>query len=113
LSDLRFYFDESVELVVSQQIAASGIDTVSAHSLGKLSDKDIDHLRRSTEMGRVLCTYDKDFLRLAVEFPDHSGIVFAQSNRMSIGGWLRLLRALHSQKQAEDIAGQVVFLSGS
>jgi hypothetical protein len=26
LSDIRFYFDESVELVVSQQIAASGID---------------------------------------------------------------------------------------
>jgi hypothetical protein len=32
---------------------------------------------------------------------------------MSIGRWLRLLRAPHSQKQAEDIAGQVVFLSGS
>ena len=30
LSELRFYFDESVELAVSSQLAAAGLDVVSA-----------------------------------------------------------------------------------
>lgn len=62
LSDIRFYFDESVELAVSEQLRASGFDTVSAHSLDQLGDDDDSHLQRATDMGRALCTYDADFL---------------------------------------------------
>lgn len=32
MSEILFYFDESVELAVSEQLNASGIDVVSAHS---------------------------------------------------------------------------------
>jgi hypothetical protein len=55
LTEIKFYFDESVELAVSEQLAASGFDTVSAHSLDALGDKDQTHLERATEMERVLC----------------------------------------------------------
>lgn len=66
-SELRLYFDESVELAVSEQLAAGGLDVVSAHSLEVLGDEDRNHLERATAMGRVLCTYGADFLRLASE----------------------------------------------
>lgn len=65
--ELSFYFDESVELAVSEQLEIAGIDVVSAHSLAVLGDSDSNHLKRATEMGRVLCTYDTDFLIMASE----------------------------------------------
>ncbi|MDQ7036038.1 MAG: DUF5615 family PIN-like protein [Anaerolineae bacterium] len=76
--DLRFYFDESVELAVSLQLERAGIDVVSAHSLARLGDSDDNHLQRATDLERVLCTYDQDFLRLAAEGTSHHGIIFAQ-----------------------------------
>ena len=68
-------------------------------------------LERATAMGRVLCTYDSDFLRLAHEGAEHAGIIFAHQQKGSIGGWVREIRALHAQLSAEGIAGQVIFLS--
>jgi predicted nuclease of predicted toxin-antitoxin system len=111
LSDLRFYFDESVELAVSVQLAAGGLDVVSAYSIGKLGDADPTHLERATALGRVLCTYDNDFLRLARAGAQHAGIIFAQQEKASIGGWVRELHALHARLSAEDAAGQIIFLS--
>jgi len=62
-------------------------------------------------MGRVLCTYDQDFLRLAASGVEHAGLIFAQQQKASIGGWVKEIRAIHALMQAEDIAGQIVFLS--
>ncbi len=111
MSEIKFYFDESVELAVSEQMAAHGFDVVSAHSLDKLGDTDTNHLQQATEMERVLCTYDVDFLMLASEITDHAGIVFASQQKASIGGWVKELRILHARLSAENAAGQVVFLS--
>jgi len=111
LSKARFYFDENIELAVSEQLAAGGIDVVSAHSLEKLGDDDRNHLERATAMGRVLCTYDRDFLQLAYTGASHAGIVFAPQRKASIGGWIREIRALHGRMRAEDMVGQVIYLS--
>ena len=105
--------DESVELAVSEQLTIVGIDVVSAHSLEKLGDSDTNHLIRATEMGRVLCTYDTDFLRLATDNTEHCGIVFATHQKTSIGGWVREIRVLHSRYSAEDLKGMVVYLTNA
>ncbi len=111
MSEIKFYFDESVELAVSIQLSAGGLDAVSAHSLEKLGDVDVNHLQRATEMGRALCTYDTDFLVLASQGIEHAGIIFARQEKASIGGWVRELRALHGRLSAEEVAGQIIFLS--
>jgi predicted nuclease of predicted toxin-antitoxin system len=111
LSEIRFYFDESVELAVSEQLAAGGLDVVSAHSLEALGEKDPAHLERATEMGRVLCTYDADFLRLAKTQLEHAGIIYAQQQKASVGGWVREIRAIHARLTAEEAQNQVIFLS--
>lgn len=97
MSEIRFYFDESVELAVSEQLTVSGIDVVSAHSLQQLGDSDPSHLKRASEQGCVLCTYDQDFLRLAAEGITHHGIIFAQHENTTIGGWVREIRTIHAQ----------------
>jgi hypothetical protein len=111
LSALRFFLDENVPTEVAHQLRLSGIDAVSARDLGRLGHKDPDHLRNATREGRTLCTHDPDFLRLAAEGVEHAGIAFAPQNRVSIGGWVRALRALHARYDAEGARNQVFFLS--
>ena len=107
MTDLRFYFDESVDLAVSEQLALGGLDVVSAHSLEKLGDTDPHHLQWATEMGRVLCTCDADFLVLAQEGVEHVGIVFGAMHSYTVGGWIRFIRRLHATKSADNVAGLV------
>lgn len=111
MTDMRFYFDESVELAVSQQLERAGIDVVSAHSLDLLGDSDDNHLQHATALERVLCTYDQDFLRMAAEGMYHYGIIFAQQQTASIGGWVREIKVIHAQMEADELIDQVVYLS--
>jgi len=110
LAELRFYFDESVNLAVSQQLAVAGLDVVSAHSLDHLGDGDPVHLQRAASMGRVLCTCDADFLHLAQQGTAHSGIVFGAMRRTTVGDWVRYLRRLHANLKAEDLEGLVFYV---
>jgi hypothetical protein len=102
--------DENIQIAVAEQLIRWNIDVVSAKSLEKLGDRDISHLRRATEMSRVLCTYDQDFLRLDAEDIEHAGIFFAPSYLATIGGWVREIRTLHANKSAEDMRGKVYYL---
>lgn len=111
MSQIRFYLDENIQVAVEEQLRRLDIDVVSAHSLGYLQDDDINHLRRAISMGRVLCTHDADFLVLAGEFPDHSGIIWAAHERSSIGGWVRELVRLHGNRSAKDLKSQVKYIS--
>jgi hypothetical protein len=110
LSELRFYFDESVDLAVSEQLAIAGADVVSAHSLDKLGDKDITHLQRAAEMERVLCTCDADFLALASQGIEHAGVVYGHKRKISIGDWVREIRFLRVTRTAEDAVGRIFFV---
>ncbi len=110
MSDIKFYFDESVEVDVSLQLKASGLDCVSAHSLRVLGDTDINHLERASADQRVLCTYDQDFLRLSIQTTEHAGIIFAAKKKATIGDWVRKLRSIAALKMPEDLRGQVIFL---
>ncbi len=110
MTELRFYFDESVDLPVSEQLALGGLDIVSAHSLDKLGDKDPAHLRRAVDMGRVFCTCDTDFVEMAQEGAEHAGIVFGAKNRFSIGDWVRYIRHLHATRSAEEMMNLVFYL---
>jgi predicted nuclease of predicted toxin-antitoxin system len=110
VSKLRFYFDESVPLAVSQQLATQGIDVVSAHSLGELGDSDSSHLSRASAMERVLCTADTDFLVLAKTVFNHHGVIYGSQSKVNIGQWVKDIRTLYAQFEAETLVSNVIFL---
>jgi hypothetical protein len=111
VSELRFYLDENVPTEVGSQLCSSGIDAVTARDLGQLGGADFDHLKRATAQSRMLCTHDQDFLRLAAEGEEHAGIAFSLQKRITIGGWVRALRALHAGFDADEIKNRVFFVS--
>lgn len=109
-SDIRLYFDENVEVEVAEQMKQRGIDAVTVRDLSLLGDTDIHHLRRATDMGRVLCTYDADFLRLAAEGIEHAGIIFGFHDRTTYGDWVRGLELICSVYTLDDMKNQVEYL---
>jgi len=111
LTEIRFYLDENVDVEIAIQLRRYGIDVITVRDLNLLGDDDRDHLQLATELGRVLCTHDQDFPRMNAKGIEHSGIGFAQQYGATIGGWVRALRKLHSTKTAEEMKGQIVFLS--
>ncbi len=110
MTDLSFYFDENVEIAVSEQLEKAGFDVVSVRSLNTRGEEDMNHLQSATKMGRVLCTYDSDFLALASQGIEHAGIAFAQSEKISIGDWVRELRFLYANISAEQARGQIFYV---
>ncbi|MFP4322892.1 MAG: DUF5615 family PIN-like protein [Anaerolineales bacterium] len=107
---IRLYFDESVEIKAAYQLAQRGLDVVTVRDLGLLGDSDENHLQRATQMGRVLCTYDSDFLRLAAEGMKHVGIVYAREHMTGIGDWVRSLEHLHNTRNADDMRNHIEYL---
>ena len=61
------------------------------------------------EGGRVLVTYDDDFLRLADQTEEHAGVVFAPQSR-SIGELVRGLTVIAEEMEAEEMEDHVEFL---
>lgn len=110
MSDVKFYFDENVEIAVCKQLKKTGIDAVSARELGLLGYPDALHLQKAHELGRVLCTYDTDFIVLASNGTPHSGILFAPERSMLIGHWVRDLHTIHEEFTAEQLENLVLYL---
>jgi hypothetical protein len=109
-SDIRLYFDESVQVAVAEQMRNRGIDVVTVRDLGLLGDTDINHLQRAAEMGRVLCTYDYDFLRLHAQDIQHAGIVIAQHATTAIGDWVRGLELICGVYTPDEMKNHVEYL---
>lgn len=110
MAAIKFYLDEMVPVEVAEQLQRRSIEAVTVRALGLLSDSDPNHLARARAMGYVLCTNDQDFLRLARTGVEHTGIVFGQQRRMSIGAWVRALVTIHERLSAEDMINRVEFI---
>lgn len=99
-------------IAIAEQLRLRGIDAVTVRDIGCLGDDDLVHLKRARTMGRVICTQDQDFLRLAAQGIEHAGIAFALQARTSIGDWVRGLVRLHAEATAESIRNTVKHIRG-
>ena len=74
-----------VELAV--QLRRRGIDAITVRDLDKLGDDDLIHLRRAAEQERVLCTYDKDYIRLAKQGIDIGVLYSFTAHIVTLAFW--------------------------
>lgn len=99
-----------------QALTARGIDVESALNAGMVEIEDQLHLEYAARNGRVLYSANvRDFHRLHYEFlrdgRSHSGIILVPQQYYSVGEQLRRLLRLMAAKSAEDMEGQLEFLS--
>ena len=107
---IRFYLDENMQVAIADQLKRRGIDVVTVRDLNLLGDTDINHLKRAAQMGRVLCTYDADYVELAMSGISHSGIVFGQHHQHTIGDWVKFLELLSGVYSVEEMQNLVEYL---
>lgn len=107
---LRFYLDENVPVAIAKQLQAHGIETVTARDLKLLGASDAVHMTKATAEGFVFCTYDSDYLKIAAEGVEHSGIVFGQQDSHYIGNWVTFLTLLHAVYTPDEMRNRIEFL---
>ena len=105
-SPVKYYLDENLSPEILKQLRLLGIDVIR----GPLSAQDQRHLQNATAMGRVACTEDRDFLKLASAGYEHAGIIRGRQRRHSIGDWVKYLRLVHGACDAEELRNTVSFV---
>jgi hypothetical protein len=111
---LAFYFDHHVQLAIADGLRKRGASVLTAFEDGYDEEDDEELLRRSSELGYVLVTYDFGFLEMASRWQREGrrfpGIVFGFKTRVEIGTAIRYLEDLAKQASADTIADAVAYL---
>ena len=106
---IKFYTDEHISKAVVKGLVARGIDAVSCVEIGMRAASDTAHLEFAKKEGRVIVTYDNDFLKLHTLGHKHSGIAFSK-RPLSIGEMISSLLLIHDVLDSEDMINQIEFL---
>jgi predicted nuclease of predicted toxin-antitoxin system len=107
---VRYYLDEHVDPAVAHALRRLGIDVLTTAEAGRLSDDDSAQLAFATTEGRVMVTFDRDYLdRHSVGTP-HAGIAFAWPTRRSIGYLVQALELIHGVYTADDMLCRLEYL---
>lgn len=109
MARIKYFTDEHVPNAVAKGLRTRGVDVTTAAEGGVLGAADPAVLTHARTEGRVVMTYDPDFLRLHATGMPHAGIVFGTPDMpigVVIGGALLIAEIL----DADDMINHVEFL---
>jgi predicted nuclease of predicted toxin-antitoxin system len=103
----RVYLDEDVSVLLAQLLQAREIDTLTARDAGMLGKSDKEHLRKASELQRILVTHNRsDFEELYSIFLQedlrHSGIIVLTRKRDVYLSASRLTNFLYHHSSLND-----------
>ncbi len=107
---IQYHLDEHVHLEVANALRRRGVDVTTAAEAGLLAASDVEQLAFATRAGRVLFTNDADFLRMASQDSQHSGIAYCQRDRRTIGQIVASLELMYHTLTDEQMRGRVEYL---
>lgn len=107
---IRFLLDEHVPAAVAAGLRQKGVDAATVQELGRSGLSDVAQVQFASTENWVLVTFDPDYLEMARQQMQHSGIVWCVERKYSIGQLVRALAALHAMSNQEKMQNQVEFL---
>ena len=102
--------DENVPSAVSSGLRRRGIDVITVHDAGLEGASDKTLLEYAKNNGRVIFTFDSDFLRLATKEEHHAGIIFTRQGTRSIKQVIGRLLLIQDVLTSEDMEGHIEFI---
>jgi len=106
--------DVHVPKAITDGLRLQGVDVITAQEDGTARLPDSALLDRSTALGRVLFSQDKDLLREAVRrhnaHETFAGIIFAHQLKITIGQCIRDLKLIAHTSEPADLISQVEYL---
>ena len=107
---LRLHLDECCHINLFESLSLHGIDVTTASSVQLRAESDEAQLEFARNSTRVLFTHDTDFLALHQRGIEHSGIVFCDRQKRSVGDMVRLLVLLWELYDAEEMVHRLEYL---
>ncbi len=92
---LRFYLDQHIYGAVAAGLRHHGIDVLTCQEAGRCGLTDTEQLAFATVEGRVIVTFDPDFLALHNSGIAHEGIAWRPATKYPIGQRIQMLVLLH------------------
>lgn len=106
----RFYLDEHQSHALAAGLRAHGIDVLMAVETGRLGFSDEDQLAFATAEGRVLVTFDVDYLALHATGTAHAGIAWCPARKYGVGQQIAALELVHGAMTAAELVNNVEYL---
>jgi hypothetical protein len=111
---LAFYMNEHVPKPITIGLRVRTGDVLTAQEDGQSEIDDAILMDRSTELSRVMFSFDADMLREATrrqrDGKSFGGLVFAQPARISVGECIRDLEIIAKVGEREDLLNQIIYL---
>ena len=111
---LKFYLDHHVPAAITDGLRRRGVDVLTAYEDGTAELDDPDLLSRTTQLGRVLFSQDRDLLVLADQWLQASrsfgGLVYAHQLSVTIGEAVRDLTLIAQVLEPKDMQNHVEFI---
>jgi len=107
---IRFHLDEHVATAIAGGLRARGVDVTTSSDAGLLGASDHEQLAFARSENRVLVTHDADFLSVATEGLDHSGVCYCRQQSRSVRQMIEMLFLLHECFQPDDMRNHFEYL---
>lgn len=107
---MKFYLDEHIPKGVLEGLRRRGVDVLTVQEAGRSGDSDEKQLSFAAREGRVLVTFDDDFLKLDATGVSHAGIVFSQTGRRPVGEMLESLMLISSVIEPGEMTNHIEFI---
>jgi predicted nuclease of predicted toxin-antitoxin system len=107
---IRFYFDQHIPSAVTTGMRQHGVDVLTAQEANRCGATDPEQLAFSTVDGRVLVTFDIDFLVLDAAGVRHAGIAWCPARKYSIGQLIQALLLVHGVLDRDEMSNHAEYL---
>ncbi len=107
---MKFYLDEHIPKGVVEGLRRRGVDVLTLQEADRSGDSDEKQLAFATREGRVLVTFDDDFLRLDASGIPHTGVVFSQTGRRTVGELIESLMLIANVIESNEMKNHIEFI---
>lgn len=107
---IRFYLDQHVPSLVARGLRQRGVDVLTAQEAGRCALSDCEQLAFAAGEGRVMVTFDADYLQLATAGVEHAGIAYCHPTKYDARHLLRVLLVLHGVMDGAEMRNHVEYL---
>jgi predicted nuclease of predicted toxin-antitoxin system len=105
-----FFFDQHISPAVASSLRAHHVDVLTAQEAARCGLPDPDQLSYATAEGRVLVTFDTDYLILDASGVPHAGIAWCSATKYSIGELTSALLLVCLVMSPDEMLNHVEFL---
>jgi hypothetical protein len=107
---IRFHLDEHVANAIAEGLRRRGFEVTTAVGADLLNATDEEHLAFASSQGRVMVTYDSDYLRLHQTGIQHEGIAYCEPGTRTLGQVLKSFVLIGEVLVSADMHNHVEYL---